>query len=102
VDRHRAHVDALVKDVLEQPGTVAPELRRAAKGNRAADLPPELVAYVDKVERHAYKVTDEDVAALKEAGYSEDQLFEITIAAAVGAAMRRLEAGLAPLGKRTG
>jgi alkylhydroperoxidase family enzyme len=99
VDRHRAHFDALIKDVLEQPGTAEPALRRAASQNRAAELPPELVAYVDKVERHAYKVTDEEVAALKASGYSEDQLFEITVAAAVGAALRRLEAGLAPLRK---
>jgi hypothetical protein len=99
VDRHRAQVDALVEDVLEQPGEVDPALRSAASRNQAAELPPELAAYVDKIERHAYKVTDDEVAALKR-NYSEDQLFEITVAAAVGAALRRLDAGLAPLGKR--
>jgi alkylhydroperoxidase family enzyme len=98
VDRHRGHFDALVKDVLEQPGSVEPALRSAASRNQADALPPELAAYVDKIERHAYRVTDEEVAALR-AAYSEDQLFEITVAAAVGAALRRLEAGLAPLKK---
>jgi hypothetical protein len=99
VERHRGFFDPLVEDVLEQPGKTDPALRRAASENRAENLPPELAAYVDKIERHAYKVTDEEVAALKRS-YSEDQLFEITVAAAVGAALRRLEAGLAPLGKR--
>ena len=87
-----------MKDVLEQPGEVAPALRQAASRNR--DLPEALRAYVDKVERHAYQVSDEEVEALKQAGYSEDQLFEITVAAALGAALRRLEAGLAPLAAR--
>jgi alkylhydroperoxidase family enzyme len=95
VDRHRTFLDALVKDVLEQPGSAAPALRQAASRNR--DLPAELAAYVGKVESSAYQVTDEEVAALAAAGYSEDQIFEITVAAALGAAVRRLEAGLAPL-----
>ena len=69
-----------------------PEVRQAAA--KGADLPPELVHYVDTVRRHAYKVTDEDVQALLDAGYSEDQVFELTVAAAYGAARDRLEAGL--------
>lgn len=60
-------------------------------------LPAPLDAYVEKVRRHAYKVTDEDVAALQRAGHSDDALFEITVAAAVGAALYRLERGLAAL-----
>ena len=47
-----------------------------------------------KLTEHAYKVTDEDIAALKRAGYSEDQVFEITAATAVGAALLRLETGM--------
>jgi len=37
------------------------------------------------------------VAALQAAGYTEDQLFELTVSAAVGAARVRLEAGLRAL-----
>jgi alkylhydroperoxidase family enzyme len=98
MDRHRAWVDALHSEVLEQPGQTEPRLRRAASDDE--DVPEPLRGYVRKVARHAYKVTDEEVAALKEAGYSEDQIFEITISAAVGAAVRRLDAGLAHLGKK--
>jgi len=42
-------------------------------------------------------VTDADVAGLAPAGYSEDAVFELTVAAAVGAALNRLERGLAAL-----
>ena len=46
---------------------------------------------------HAYKVVDRDLDALRAAGWSEDALFEATIATAVGEALRRLDAGLASL-----
>jgi alkylhydroperoxidase family enzyme len=41
---------------------------------------------------------DEDVAALKHAGLSENAIFEATASAALGAALARLERGLAALG----
>jgi alkylhydroperoxidase family enzyme len=70
-------------------------LRNAARPERPA--PPEFAAYLDKVRLTAYEVTDEDVEALKEAGFSEDQIFEHTVSAAVAAGLARLEAGLAAL-----
>jgi alkylhydroperoxidase family enzyme len=42
-------------------------------------------------------VTDADVSALTTLGLSEDAVFEITVAAAMGAATERLDAGLAML-----
>ena len=83
-----------------------PELRRvidsyAARLSRTgwarATFPPELEAYVRKVTLYAYKVTDEEIVKLKALGYSEDDLFEITISAALGAGRTRLECGLAAL-----
>jgi hypothetical protein len=70
-----------------------------ARTNRTvdADLADQVTRYVDTVARHAYKVTDADVTALREA-HSDDAVFEITVAAAVGAAFHRLERGLAALG----
>ena len=68
------------------------ELRR-----RAAALPPPpavLLGYLDKVRTRAYTVTDEEVAALKAAGCTEDEIFEQTVRVAVGEGLRRLEAGL--------
>ena len=46
---------------------------------------------------HAWRCTDEDVAALKTAGYSEDQILEATLAAALGASLARFELGLSLL-----
>jgi len=60
-------------------------------------VPTALEAYIRKVTLHADKVTDNDIEALKQAGYSEDELFEITISAAIGAARTRLNVGLAAL-----
>jgi len=60
-------------------------------------VPPAITRYVEKVAHHAYRVTDEDIAALRSAGQSDDSLFEITVAAAVGAALHRLERGMAAL-----
>jgi len=71
-------------------------LREAAQPDRPA--PDDFAPYLDKVRRHAYKVTDRDVEALKEQGYSEDEIFEQTISAAVAAGLERLYAGLGAIG----
>ena len=70
-------------------------LREAAQPDRAA--PPDFASYVEKVRLHAYEVTDEEVEALKEAGYSEDEIFEHTVSAAVAAGLERLDSALAVL-----
>ena len=57
-------------------------------------MPSTAEAYTDTVRRHAYRVTDAQVEALRDAGLSEDDVFELTVAAAVGAGLERLEAGL--------
>ena len=70
-------------------------LRKAAQPDRS--VPPAFEAYVDTVRRHAYEVTDGDVDALRDAGHSEDEIFEQTVSAAVAAGLERLEAGLETL-----
>ncbi len=70
-------------------------LRDAAQPERPR--PPELASYVEKVRLHAYRVTDGDVDALKAAGFSEDEIFEHTVSAAVAAGLERLDAGLRTL-----
>ena len=42
-------------------------------------------SYAAKVRDESYRVTDADVAELRAAGLSEDEVFEITVAAALGA-----------------
>jgi alkylhydroperoxidase family enzyme len=92
--RHRELVDRLTASVLDSPGHTTSAVRRAVAFGPGTQVPDALRAYADKVALHAYRVTDEDVQALKAAGYSEDQIFEVTAAAAVGAAVRRLQRGL--------
>ena len=110
MNRHSAWVERLRESVLAGRGTTdlalrqAVEARAAAAGGRptesgeaAGAIPQELADYVDKVIRHAWQVTAEDVERLKRAGYSEDAIFEVTLAACLGAGMGRLERGLAAL-----
>jgi alkylhydroperoxidase family enzyme len=91
--KYARKLDDLRLRVLARPTeTVDPALRRAAA--EGGEVPPELAGYIDKVRRHAYRVTDDEVRDLVAAGYSEDQIFELTVAAAFGAAFDRLQAGL--------
>jgi alkylhydroperoxidase family enzyme len=80
--------------VTRYDGLIA-RLREAAQPDREA--PPEFASYLDQVRRHAYRTTDADVQALKDAGYSEDEIFEQTVSVAVAAGLERLQAGLGVL-----
>lgn len=53
--------------------------------------------YVQKVVHNAYKVTDRDIVTLLEAGYSDDFIFEVTVAASMGAGLFRLIHGFRAL-----
>lgn len=68
--------------------------RLAGAPRDPATIPAAIQPYVDKVAKHAYKVTDHDIEQLKAAGYSEDAIFEITVSATLGASSARLERGL--------
>ena len=57
-------------------------------------IPDIVQTYVDKVAGDAYKVLDSDFVAMKEAGFSEDYIYEVTLAATTGASLARLERGL--------
>ncbi len=57
----------------------------------SAPAPSEMSAYLEKVRDRAYAVTDRDVEALKEAGFSEDEIFEQTVTVAIVEGLRRLD-----------
>jgi alkylhydroperoxidase family enzyme len=92
-NRFHSLLEATEAAVLRGPGTTTADLRQALAGG---DAPDELRALADKIRRHAYRVTDEDLDALRPR-YSEDQLFEVVIATVLGAATDRLRAGLRAL-----
>jgi hypothetical protein len=84
--------EALVDRVLRGEGETTVAERTAAAGTGAITGPA--AAVIEKVRRWAYKITDEDVAALRAAGMSDDAIYELTIAAAAGVAKRRLDAAM--------
>lgn len=74
--------------LLDGAGTTPAELRQAIA---AGEPPAELATLVQKIRTRAYTVLDQDLDDLR-SRYSEDQLFEIVVAAAFGAASERLAA----------
>jgi alkylhydroperoxidase family enzyme len=87
-DRFARFRNATAAALLKSSGTTAQDLRQAiADGNPPADLK----TLVQKIRTRAYTVTDQDIDALR-SRYTEDQLFEIIVSAAFGAASDRLAA----------
>lgn len=86
---------ALVARILEGDGRASHAQRRAAFDN--AGLAEPLTVLIDKVAKHAYKVTDEDIAAAMASGLSEDQIFEVVVCAAIGQATRQYDTAFAAL-----
>jgi hypothetical protein len=93
--RHATLLAALRHTVLDAPAHTDPGLRSAAAHGDA--LPHPVGTYVGKVRDQSYRITETDLEALTAAGLSEDEIFEITVAAAVGAALRGLDAGMRAL-----
>ncbi len=73
---------------IEELGALASAARTSAP----------LTPYLDRVRDRAYTVTDDDVAALREAGLSEDEIFEATVSVAITEGLRRLEAARKVIG----
>jgi alkylhydroperoxidase family enzyme len=86
---------ALVTRLLEGDGRAPSDQRRAAFDN--ARLPKPLNMLIDKVAKHAYQVTDEDITAARASGISEDQIFEMVVCAAIGQASRQYHTALEAL-----
>jgi hypothetical protein len=86
---------AAVERAVRGAGTSSADARRAAFDH--ANVPAAAAALVDKIVHAAWTIGDEDIAAAKAAGLSEDEIFEIAVCAAYGQATRQLDAGLAAL-----
>jgi hypothetical protein len=86
---------ALVARILEGEGYASPTQRRAAFNN--AGLAEPLATLIDKVAKWSHQVTDEDIAAAKASGLSEDQIFELVVSAATGQAARQYDIALTAL-----
>ena len=91
-DGRRRLVADLRQTVFASPAEVDPETRSAA--GFGGQVPEPWGSYAAKVRDESYRVTDDDIKALEAAGHSETEIFEVTVCAAVGAALRSLDAGL--------
>jgi alkylhydroperoxidase family enzyme len=96
-NRLRTKAARLVEAVLTTEGVTFADARNAAFAGRADDAA--LAGYVNMVRRQAYRITDEDVQRLRDVGLDDDAIFELTVAAALGAGAERLQVGLSLLGR---
>jgi uncharacterized protein YciW len=99
-DQHAKALARLEELLRRGPGELAPAVRTAAvDAEPLAD--PLAQRYAETLRQHAYKLTDRDLEELARAGWTDGQVFELTVTAAFGAAKRRLDAGLAALSEAT-
>ena len=75
-------------------------MRRAAFDNVGLHEPVRTL--IEKVADRSYTVTDEDIAAVRASGLTEDQIFELIVCAAIGAADRQYTSAKAALAEATG
>ncbi len=98
-------VRRLIEAAIGQPAHTDAQLRRdlyaravaLSLGTESVEPPDDIKEYSDKVALWAYKVLDEEVEGLRDADYTDDQIFELTICSALGAGAARFESGLKAL-----
>ena len=89
---HGDPVENLRHAVFDAPAVTDPALRRTAAATGAGLTEP-WPSYTALVRDASHRITDADIARLTAAGHTEDEIFEMTVAAAVGAALRSFDAG---------
>jgi AhpD family alkylhydroperoxidase len=97
--RHGDAAENLRHAVLDAPAATDPALRTAAAAG--GPLPQPWQSYATAVRDASYKITGTDIDRLTAAGHTEDEILEVTVAAAVGAATRGFDAGRRALGHKT-
>ncbi|GAA1653959.1 hypothetical protein ACFQY4_10405 [Catellatospora bangladeshensis] len=90
---------ALRHAVLDGPGSTPSRVRQAVAAAKIEELNQELRDYVETLREHAWRSTDDQVRELLAVGWVEDQVYELTVAVALGAGGRRVDAGLAALAR---
>ncbi|MEZ4269080.1 MAG: hypothetical protein R3F39_22220 [Myxococcota bacterium] len=93
-------IRGLRETVLEGPGVTSTALRARIVARGAGDavadgdhegLTSAVSQYVDRIRDAAHTMDDQDLERLREDGYDDDGVFEVTVVAAVGAGLARLE-----------
>lgn len=81
--------------VTSNPASLPAFVRQKITAGRNLSGP--LGSYVKKVAERAYEITDDDIASLHAANYTDDEIFEATVSAALGAGLFRLDCVLRAL-----
>jgi alkylhydroperoxidase family enzyme len=92
--------NAVVARILEGDGRASHHAQRSAAFDNAGLAAP-LNTLIDKVAKRADMVTEQDIAAVKASGLSEDQIFELVVCAAIGQATRQYDTAFAALDAAT-
>lgn len=82
-------VTALREAVFASAGSTDPQARRAAGAGES--ISPRMDRYLATVRDASYRVTDADIDDLRSAGHAEDEIFELTLAAALGHSLRSFD-----------
>lgn len=98
-DRREALFAALVEAALGRPGALPARVRAELAAGELESMPEEARTYLTKVAGPSYTTTDGEVAALARA-IGEEAVFEATIAVAIGAARRQVDAALSLVEER--
>ena len=96
ITRLAPYVRALILAVVNGPAHTSAALRHSICEGTPRD--PELATYVGKVRSDSYRIAASDIDVLRARNLSDDAIFEITVAAALGEGLRRLRIGLHVLG----
>jgi len=88
-DPHDMKMTRLRHAVTSSPASLPVVVRQTITAGRNISGP--LGSYIRKVAEHAYEITDEDIASLHAADYTDDEIFEATVSAALGAGLFRLD-----------
>ncbi|HEY1697594.1 MAG TPA: hypothetical protein VGG39_35780 [Polyangiaceae bacterium] len=87
----------LVGRLVGGGGRASRELRAAAFRDERQALPEPMRGLAEKVVTRASEVRDQDIGAVRAAGLTEDEIFELVVCLAVGETNREYEAALAAL-----
>jgi alkylhydroperoxidase/carboxymuconolactone decarboxylase family protein YurZ len=94
-DKHADLLKRLEIAISESQGDLDTTTRRELLAGKP--IAGKLGSFAIKVAQNATTITDAHVQALIDSGCSEDSIFECVLAAATGAGLERLHAGLAVL-----
>jgi hypothetical protein len=92
IDPYENKMERLRRAVVWGPGSLAPNMRQEISEGSYSSSP--LGAFARKVAEHAFLVNDDDIQDLHRAHYSDDQIFEAAVSAALGAGLYRLKSVL--------